>query len=112
MPLEVLEFLINKKDGVYVDCTFGGGGHTSYLLSKFKDIKVIAFDCDENAQEQFKIKENDFNGQVSFIRDNFKNIKKDLNDLGILKVDGILADIGTSSNQFDDLSRGFSFNSS
>jgi 16S rRNA (cytosine1402-N4)-methyltransferase len=111
MPSEISELLINKRDGIYVDCTFGGGGHSSYILSKFKDVKIIAFDCDEDAFEQFKSKESVFNKRVKFIRDNFKNIKKNLETLGIQKVDGILADIGVSSKQFDNLSRGFSFDS-
>ncbi|MDR3275276.1 MAG: 16S rRNA (cytosine(1402)-N(4))-methyltransferase RsmH [Endomicrobium sp.] len=112
MPLEVVQYLINKSDGLYVDCTFGGSGHTSYLLDKFKDIKIIAFDWDEDSSNRFLEKEKDFNKRVIFIRDNFKNIKKVLSNISINKVDGILADIGVSSKQFDDLDRGFSFNSS
>ncbi|GHT34197.1 ribosomal RNA small subunit methyltransferase H [Endomicrobiia bacterium] len=113
MPLEISQYLINKPDGLYVDCTFGAGGHTSYLLNKFKDIRIVAFDWDEYASNRFceSEKEKDFNGRVTFIRDNFKNIKKTLTDINISKVDGIFADIGVSSKQFDDLDRGFSFNS-
>ncbi|MCA6069842.1 MAG: 16S rRNA (cytosine(1402)-N(4))-methyltransferase RsmH [Endomicrobium sp.] len=111
MPLETSQYLINKLDGLYVDCTFGGGGHTSYLLEKFKDIKIIAFDWDEDSSKKFCEREKIFNNRVTFIRDNFKNIKKVLANININKVDGILADVGVSSKQFDDLERGFSFNS-
>ncbi|MDR3071102.1 MAG: 16S rRNA (cytosine(1402)-N(4))-methyltransferase RsmH [Endomicrobium sp.] len=111
MPTETAQYLVNKPDGVYVDCTFGGGGHTSYLLSEYKNIKVIAFDWDEAASKKFIEREDDFDEKVTFVRDNFKNIKKVLSDLGKNKVDGILADLGVSSKQFDDLDRGFSFNS-
>jgi len=111
MPLEVSQYLVNKPYGLYVDCTFGDGGHTSYLLDRFKNIKIIAFDWDEEASKRFAEKEKKFNGRVKFIRDNFKNIKKNLSDININKVDGILADIGISSKQLDNLGRGFSFNS-
>jgi len=111
MPSQSAEYLVNNPDGLYVDCTFGGGGHTSYLLKKFENIKMIAFDWDGDAFERFKERSADFNNRVTFIRDNFKNIKSALANIGINKVDGILADIGVSSKQFDDLERGFSFNS-
>jgi 16S rRNA (cytosine1402-N4)-methyltransferase len=111
MPLETSLQLINKSDGLYVDCTFGGGGHTSYLLNKFKDIKIIAFDWDEDSSKRFIEKEKNFNDRAVFVKDNFKNIKKALTAINITKVDGILADVGVSSKQFDDLDRGFSFNS-
>ena len=111
MPSETAEYLVNNPDGLYVDCTFGGGGHTAYLLGKFENIKIIAFDWDGDAFERFKERSSEFNNRVTFVRDNFKNIKQALANIGIEKVDGILADIGVSSRQFDDLDRGFSFNS-
>jgi 16S rRNA (cytosine1402-N4)-methyltransferase len=111
MSLETSRYLIGKPSGLYVDCTFGGGGHTSYLLDKFKDIKIVAFDWDEDSSKRFIEREEEFGGRVAFIRDNFKNVKKALSALNINKVDGILADIGVSSKQLDDLDRGFSFNS-
>lgn len=111
MPSESSQYLINNPSGLYVDCTFGGGGHTAYLLEKFKNIKIIAFDWDEDAFGRFKERSEEFKSRVTFIRDNFRNIKPALENIGITKVDGILADIGVSSKQFDDLERGFSFNS-
>jgi len=112
MLSQVCTYLVNDENGLYVDCTFGGGGHSSFLLEKFPDIKIIAFDWDGEAQNRFKEKENIFSGRLLFIRDNFKNIKSALSNAGIDKVSGILADIGVSSKQFDDETRGFSFNSS
>jgi 16S rRNA (cytosine1402-N4)-methyltransferase len=111
MPLEVSNYLVNKLDGLYVDCTFGGGGHTFYLLEKFPSIKIIALDWDEDASNQSIKKNNDSNDRITFIRDNFKNIKQALANINVYKVDGILADIGVSSKQFDNLAKGFSFNS-
>jgi 16S rRNA (cytosine1402-N4)-methyltransferase len=111
MPLETSQYLINNTEGLYIDCTFGSGGHTSYLLNKFEKIKIIAFDWDEDATNRFLEIKKDFNNKVVFIRNNFKNIKNALAEININKVDGILADIGVSSKQFDDLDRGFSFNS-
>jgi 16S rRNA (cytosine1402-N4)-methyltransferase len=111
MPSEVSKYLINNSNGLYIDCTFGGGGHTIYLLNKFKNIKVIAFDWDEASSNEFFEKENEFKGRIIFIRDNFKNIKKNLFGININKVDGILADIGVASKHLDDMDRGFSFNS-
>jgi 16S rRNA (cytosine1402-N4)-methyltransferase len=111
MPSQVCSCLVNDENGLYVDCTFGGGGHSSLLIEKFPNVKIIAFDWDGDAQSRFKEKEKQFNGRLVFIRDNFKNIKRSLSNIGIEKVSGILADIGVSSKQFDDESRGFSFNS-
>jgi 16S rRNA (cytosine1402-N4)-methyltransferase len=111
MLLETSQYLVNKPYGLYIDCTFGGGGHTFYLLNKFKNIRIIAFDWDEDALKRFLKKKKEFNKRVTFMRDNFKNIKKKLCDMNVSKVDGILADVGVSSRQFDDLGRGFSFNS-
>ncbi|MDR1942952.1 MAG: 16S rRNA (cytosine(1402)-N(4))-methyltransferase RsmH [Endomicrobium sp.] len=112
MPLETSQYLVNNMEGLYVDCTFGGGGHTSYLLNKFEKIKIITFDWDEDASNRFLERRENFEGRVTFVRDNFRNIKSVLAGMNINKIDGILADIGVSSKQFDDLERGFSFNSS
>ncbi|MDR1940970.1 MAG: 16S rRNA (cytosine(1402)-N(4))-methyltransferase RsmH, partial [Endomicrobium sp.] len=111
MPHETCRYLINNPNGLYADCTFGGGGHTSFMLERYQNIKIIAFDWDGDAAGRYKEKEASFEGRVTFARDNFKNIKEALKTIGVEKVDGILADIGVSSKQFDDLQRGFSFNS-
>ncbi|OEG69925.1 hypothetical protein ATZ36_07035 [Candidatus Endomicrobiellum trichonymphae] len=69
MLLETSRYLISKPGGLYVDCTFGSGGHTSYLLDKFKDIKIVAFDWDEDSSKKFIEKE--FGGRVSFYKRQF-----------------------------------------
>jgi len=111
MSYEISNILITNPKGIYIDCTFGGGGHSAYLLDKFKDIKIIAMDCDEDSQKHFKENQHIFGNRISFIRENFKNIKSACLSLGVQSADGILADIGVSSRQFDDMKRGFSFNS-
>lgn len=110
---EVERYLITKDSGYYVDCTFGGGGHTSFILNKYRNIKIIAFDQDKNSFERFNKNLNlqKFKDRIIFCNDNFRNIKENLKKLNILKVNGLLADLGVSSKQLDDKSRGFSFNS-
>lgn len=110
---EVDECLITKTFGYYVDCTFGGGGHSLFLLKKYKDIKIVAFDQDGSSLKRF---ETDFDlrkfkDRIIFCNDNFRNIEKNLKEQNISKVNGLLADLGVSSKQLDDKSRGFSFNS-
>ncbi|AKL97672.1 16S rRNA (cytosine(1402)-N(4))-methyltransferase RsmH [Endomicrobium proavitum] len=111
MPSESSQYLVNNENGLYVDCTFGGGGHSLYLLKKHKNIKIIAFDWDSDAFARFQETQKLFDGRLTFIKDNFKNIKAALAAINVKKVDGILADVGVSSKQFDDMDRGFSFNS-
>ena len=111
MLKEVDNFLITKKDGYYVDCTFGGGGHSAYLLNKYPNIKIIAFDQDADAFKYFNNNQNIQKNRIVFCNTNFRNILKELNRLNIKKVSGIFADLGVSSKQFDNKQRGFSFNS-
>ncbi len=110
---EIDQYLITKDTGYYVDCTFGGGGHSLYLLNKYNGIKIIAFDQDTDSLKRFN--ENPelqkFKDRIIFCHDNFRNIEKNLNKLNIPKVNGLLADLGVSSKQLDDKTRGFSFNS-
>ena len=110
---EIDEYLMTKDTGYYVDCTFGGGGHSLYLLNKYNGIKIIAFDQDTDSLKRFN--ENPelqkFKDRIIFCHDNFRNIEKNLNKLNIPKVNGLLADLGVSSKQLDDKTRGFSFNS-
>lgn len=110
---EVDRYLITRDCGYYVDCTFGGGGHSSFILNKYKKIKIIAFDQDKNSLERFNenINLQKFKDRIIFCNDNFRSIKENLKKLNILKVNGLLADLGVSSKQLDDKSRGFSFNS-
>ena len=96
--------LITKENGLYIDLTFGGGGHSKAILKKIKDGQLIAFDQDEDA---FR---NDIDDKrFTLVRQNFKYVQNVLLSRGIHKVDGILADLGVSSHQFDTPERGFSY---
>ena len=98
-----------KPDGVYVDCTLGGGGHSLEIAKKLKNGRLICFDKDTDAIGYAKTVLKDHLDKITIINDNFANIKQYLYDLGITKVDGILADLGVSSYQLDTQERGFSY---
>jgi 16S rRNA (cytosine1402-N4)-methyltransferase len=101
---ESVDGLNIKKDGVYVDVTFGGGGHSKEILGRLGDEgKLFAFDQDEDALENTIDDE-----RCVLINENFRYIKQFLKFYGIRKVDGILGDFGVSSHQFDQAERGFS----
>lgn len=101
---ESVDALAIKKDGIYVDVTFGGGGHSREILSHLgENGKLVAFDQDADALQN-KIDDERF----VLIAENFRFISRYLRFYGIKKVDGILADLGVSSHQFDEASRGFS----
>ncbi len=105
MLTECLEGLNIRPDGIYVDVTFGGGGHSREILKYLTTGHLYAFDQDEDAREQsLRISSPNF----TFIRANFRNIRKYLKVCGVSKVDGILADLGISSHQIDTAERGFS----
>lgn len=101
---EVIEALAIQPDGVYVDCTFGGGGHARAILDKLGPTgRLIAFDQDEDAQQNLP---NDT--RLLFIPQNFRHVQRFLRLHKINAVDGLLADLGVSSHQFDEAERGFS----
>lgn len=101
---ESVDGLNIKPDGVYVDVTFGGGGHSKEILSRLSEKgKLFGFDQDNDAQRNI-IEDSRF----TLIPQNFRFIKRYLRFYGIKKVDGILADLGVSSHQFDEADRGFS----
>lgn len=109
---ETVDGLALKPDGVYVDCTLGGAGHSEYLLSQLgEEGHLYALDQDERALENAKIRLVSFveKGMVTFIKSNFRFIKEELNQIGIFEVDGILSDLGVSSPQLDEAERGFSY---
>ncbi|MDO5375927.1 MAG: 16S rRNA (cytosine(1402)-N(4))-methyltransferase RsmH [Staphylococcus rostri] len=107
---ETVDQLNIKEDGVYVDCTLGGAGHSQYLLSQLSDQgRLIAIDQDTTAIEHAKEKLRDDLHKVTFVHSNFRNLNQILDDLGIDKVDGILYDLGVSSPQLDVPERGFSY---
>jgi len=101
---ECIEGLNIKPNGIYVDVTFGGGGHSRGILKHLVDGKLFAFDRDDDVLENIS---NDKN--LKLIQTNYKNIKRFLRLEGVTKVDGILADLGVSSHQFDVAERGFAF---
>ncbi|MFS0782403.1 16S rRNA (cytosine(1402)-N(4))-methyltransferase RsmH [Bacillus sp. 1P06AnD] len=107
---ETVDGLNIKPDGVYVDCTLGGAGHSEYLLSQLSDKgKLYAFDQDETAIENAKVKLEKYSGRVEFIQSNFTYIEEELHARGVTGVDGILYDLGVSSPQLDTPERGFSY---
>ncbi|MBE6692276.1 MAG: 16S rRNA (cytosine(1402)-N(4))-methyltransferase RsmH [Ruminococcaceae bacterium] len=105
---ETVDSLCVKPDGIYVDCTLGGAGHTSLILSRLgENGRVIGIDRDDDALMNAKEKIND--KRLITVKDNFENIANAVNSLGIEKVDGILMDLGVSSHQLDVAERGFSY---
>ena len=101
---EVIEALNIQPDGVYADCTFGGGGHSKAILEKLNDKgKLVVFDQDEDARDNVPD-----DGRLLFIPQNFRYVKRFLQLHGYAKTDGLLADLGVSSHQFDKAERGFS----
>ena len=107
---EAIEQLNIKEDGIYVDCTLGGAGHSSLILSKLKKGHLYSFDQDDYAISVAKERLDKIGSNYTIIKSNFVNIKEELEKLGVTKVDGVLYDLGVSSFQFDDTSRGFSYN--
>ncbi|MDP4161574.1 MAG: 16S rRNA (cytosine(1402)-N(4))-methyltransferase RsmH [Bacillota bacterium] len=107
---EAVEGLNIKPDGMYVDCTLGGAGHSALILSKLNEKgRLFAFDQDETAIANAKEKLAEYSDRVTFIKSNFLFLKEELEKLGIEKVDGILYDLGVSSPQLDTPERGFSY---
>lgn len=106
---EAVEALNIKDDGIYVDATLGGGGHSSLILSKLKKGHLYSFDQDDYAISRAKEKLDTVGNNYTIIKSNFVNLKERLNELGVYHIDGILYDLGVSSFQFDMEERGFSY---
>lgn len=101
---ETIEALNIHSNGIYVDCTFGGGGHAKAILEKLTEKgKLVAFDQDEDAQKNIPK-----DPRIIFVPHNFRHLQRFLKLHNIDAVDGILADLGVSSHQFDEAERGFS----
>ena len=105
MLQECIEGLNINPEGVYVDVTFGGGGHSKEILESLKEGRLISFDQDEDAKQQA---EKISNRSFTFCQANFRYMKRYLKMNGVTKVNGILADLGVSSHQIDSPHRGFS----
>ncbi len=109
---ETVDSLNLKPDGIYVDATLGGAGHSEYLLSQLSDRgHLYCFDQDHQAinNAQKRLEAYVARGQVTFIKHNFRNLKERLAEQGVTEIDGILYDLGVSSPQLDERERGFSY---
>lgn len=107
---EVIKNIIVDKDAIYLDCTLGGGGHSMGILkNSTKNSKLIAIDQDQNAIDYVNSNINGYEDKIKIFRNNFQNMDTVIYLAGYEKVDRILMDIGVSSKQLDDMSRGFSY---
>lgn len=109
---ETVDQLNIKPDGIYVDCTLGGAGHSRYLLSQLTEKgHLYVFDRDKVAIENAQVVLSEYveKKMVTFIKSNFSDIKEELHALGVYAVDGVLYDLGVSSPQLDVIERGFSY---
>lgn len=109
---ETVDMLAVKSDGIYVDATLGGAGHSEYLLSQLNEKgHLYAFDQDETAilNAQKRLAPYIEKGMVTFIKDNFRHLEARLRELGVTEIDGICYDLGVSSPQLDERERGFSY---
>lgn len=106
---ECLEGLNIKPNGIYVDGTLGGGGHSGEILKRLTTGKLIAFDKDDDALYSTSKKLAEFGDKIIFVKSDFKNMYDKVRELGFEQVDGILLDLGVSSYQIDTPERGFSY---
>ena len=106
---ECIDNLNIRPDGIYVDGTTGGGGHSLEIAKRLTTGRLICIDQDPNAHEAAGKRLAEYKDRITFVRDNFGNIANILDSLGIEKIDGMLLDIGVSSHQLDEAERGFSY---
>ena len=106
---EAVDILDIKPEGIYVDGTLGGAGHSLEIVKKLTSGKLICFDQDINAIFAAKEKLKDFMDKTILVHSNFENLREELNKLGIETIDGFLVDLGVSSHQLDVPERGFSY---
>ena len=110
MLAETIEFLNIKPDGVYVDGTLGGGGHSFHIAGRLREKgRLIGIDQDGDAISAASKKLEPYKDRVTIVRDNYAAMKDILTGLSISRVDGILLDLGVSSYQLDNTDRGFSY---
>lgn len=106
---ETINGLNVKADGIYYDATLGGGGHSGGILNLINKGQLYATDKDKEAIESAKERLAKYSDKLTIIHDDFKNVFKHFDDLGVDKLDGIIADLGVSSYQLDNAERGFSY---
>ena len=107
---EAIEGLNIRPDGIYVDGTLGGAGHSFHICERLGEKgRLIGIDQDEDAIKAAGERLAPYSGRVTIVRDNYSNVSNVLSDLGVSKVDGILLDIGVSSHQLDTAERGFTY---
>ncbi|WP_139489961.1 16S rRNA (cytosine(1402)-N(4))-methyltransferase RsmH [Brevibacillus dissolubilis] len=107
---EAVDGLNIRPDGIYVDCTLGGAGHSSLIASKLGEGgRLIAIDQDDTALANAKEKLATYGDKVTLVKSNFRHLKSVIEDLGLTGVDGVLFDLGVSSPQLDEGERGFSY---
>ena len=109
MLQECIEGLKIDPQGIYCDCTLGRGGHSAEIASRLTTGRLIAFDQDAQAIQEAGENLSQWKDRITLVRNNFRNLKSALEELNISGVDGILFDLGVSSPQLDDASRGFSY---
>lgn len=108
---EAVDGLNIRPDGIYVDCTLGGAGHSYEIVKRLSSKgRLICFDQDVTAIAAAKERLHEYQSQITYIQQNFRYVKRELAHIGISKVDGILYDLGVSSPQLDTPERGFSYN--
>ena len=108
---ESIDGLNIRPDGIYVDCTLGGAGHSLEIVSRLGEGgRLIAFDQDDAALEHARERLAPYKDKVTLVRSNFRHLQRRLEALGITRVHGILYDLGVSSPQLDEAERGFSYN--
>lgn len=106
---ECIEALNIKPNGIYIDGTLGRGGHSLEILKRLTTGRLVAIDRDQTAIDTCRKRFSDYYGKVTFVHDNFRNVKNILRELDISETDGMLFDLGVSSPQLDDAERGFSY---
>ncbi len=106
---EAIDGLRIKPDGIYLDGTAGGGGHSLEIVKRLTTGRLIAVDRDEDALKATRARLADYTDKYTLIYSNFKDVEEALDELGIDKLDGILLDLGVSSYQLDESERGFSY---
>jgi 16S rRNA (cytosine1402-N4)-methyltransferase len=107
---ESIEGLNIRPDGIYVDCTLGGAGHSLEIAARLSERgRLIAFDQDETALRYAETRLSEYADRVRLVRSNFRYLQDRLHELGIERIDGVLYDLGVSSPQLDEAERGFSY---